>query len=58
MLQIYKIKTICRHFLKNFLTIFGDPILISGEDKHKYLYICNLHTKHFSNQEKHSTGTL
>ncbi len=58
MLQIYKIKTICRHFLKNFLTIFGDPLLISGEDKHKYMYISNLHTKYFSNREKHSAGTL
>ena len=53
MLQIYKIKTICRHFLKNFLTIFGDPILFFGKHKHKHLYMTNLHTKYFSKDKWH-----
>ena len=39
MLQIYKIKTIFRHFLKIFLTIFGDPSLDSGEMECKRICI-------------------
>lgn len=36
MLQIYKIKTIPSHFLKNFLTIFGDSLPIFGD------YFCSI----------------